>query len=338
MGLVEETMRTTACTIGIRASIRSAFAGAVFMCPYTSALSQPYPSKPIRLIVPYAPGGGVDIVARALAQELTKRMGQQIIVDNRTGAGGNIGSDAVAKATPDGYTLLIASPANAVNPSLYTKMPFNPARDLLPIALIASVPTILLASPALPVKNIKELIATAKAKPGALSFGSGGSGTTEHLAGEMLNAQAGIQMLHVPYKGGAAVLPDLVSGQISLFFVNQLFALPYVKAGTVKALGVASSERSPALPDVPTFAEAGFTDFRVSVWYGVMGPAGMPKSIVTQLNREIVAALASNEMKERLLAMSAKPLPGTPEDFASFFADEMTRWARVVKTSGAKAD
>jgi tripartite-type tricarboxylate transporter receptor subunit TctC len=338
MGLVEETMRTTACTIGIRASIRSAFAGAVFMCPYTSALSQPYPSKPIRLIVPYAPGGGVDIVARALAQELTKRLGQQIIVDNRTGAGGNIGSDAVAKATPDGYTLLIASPANAVNPSLYTKMPFNPARDLVPVALIASVPTILLASPALPVKNIKELVAAAKAKPGALTFGSGGSGTTEHLAGEMLNAQAGIAMLHVPYKGGAAVLPDLVSGQISLFFVNQLFALPYVKAGTVRALGVASSERSPALPDVPTFAEAGFADFRVSVWYGVMGPARMPKLIVTQLNREIVAALASNEMKERLLAMSAKPLPGTPEDFASFFADEMTRWARVVKTSGAKAD
>ena len=302
------------------------------------AFAQAYPAKSVRLIVPYAPGGGVDIVARTLAQELTRRMGQQIIVDNRTGAGGNIGSDVVAKATPDGYTLLIASPANAINPSLYAKMPFNPMRDLTPVALIATVPAVLLASPALPVKTVKELVALAKAKPGTLNFGSGGSGTTEHLAGEMLNAQAGIDMQHVPYKGGAAVLPDLISGQISVFFVNQPFALPYIKAGTVKVLGVASDERSAALPDVPTLAEAGFADFRVSVWYGIMAPAATPKGIVSQLNREIVAALASPEMRERLLAMSLKPLPGTPADFASFFADEMTRWARVVKTSGAKAD
>ena len=310
--------------------------GVVILCAGASA--QQYPTKPVRLIVPYAPGGGVDIVARALAQELTRRLGQQIIVDNRTGAGGNIGSDVVAKATPDGYTLLIASPANAVNPSLYAKMPFNPARDLTPVALIATVPAILLASPTLPVKSIKELVALAKAKPGTLNFGSGGSGTTEHLAGEMLNSQAGISMLHIPYKGGAAVLPDLISGQVALFFVNQLFALPYVKAGTVKALGVASDERSAALPDVPTFAEAGFADFRVSVWYGVMAPAGTPQEIVSKLNREIVAALGSTELKERLTAMSAKPLPGTPQQFGAFFADEMTRWARVVKASGARAD
>ena len=302
------------------------------------AWAQAYPYKPVRLIVPYAPGGGVDIVARALAHELTKRMGQQIIVDNRTGAGGNIGSDVVAKATPDGYTLLIASPANAINPSLYAKMPFNPARDLTPVALIATVPAVLLASPALPVKTVKELVALAKAKPGTLNFGSGGSGTTEHLAGEMLNVHAGITLQHVPYKGGAAVLPDLISGQISIFFVNQPFALPYIKAGTVKALGVASDERSAALPDVPTLAEAGLADFRVSVWYGIMAPAGTPKAIVSRLNREIVAALASPEMRERLLAMSLKPLPGTPADFAAFFADEMTRWARVVKASGAKVD
>ena len=310
--------------------------GVVILCAGASA--QQYPTKPVRLIVPYAPGGGVDIVARALAQELTRRLGQQIIVDNRTGAGGNIGSDVVAKATPDGYTLLIASPANAVNPSLYAKMPFNPARDLTPVALIATVPAILLASPTLPVKSIKELVALAKAKPGTLNFGSGGSGTTEHLAGEMLNSQAGISMLHIPYKGGAAVLPDLISGQVALFFVNQLFALPYVKAGTVKALGVASDERSAALPDVPTFAESGFADFRVSVWYGVMAPAGTPQEIVSKLNREIVAALGSTELKERLTAMSAKPLPGTPQQFGAFFADEMTRWARVVKASGARAD
>jgi tripartite-type tricarboxylate transporter receptor subunit TctC len=181
-------------------------------------------------------------------------------------------------------------------------------------------------------------VALAKAKPGALNFGSGGSGTTEHLAGEMLNAQAGIKMQHIPYKGGAAVLPDLISGQVSIFFVNQPFALPYIKAGTVKVLGVASDERSPAIPDVPTLAEGGLADFRVSVWYGIMAPAGTPKAIVAQLNREIVAALGAPEMRERLQAMSLKPLPGTPEQFAAFFADEMTRWARVVKASGAKAD
>jgi tripartite-type tricarboxylate transporter receptor subunit TctC len=312
--------------------------GTAGIAVYADAGAQTYPVRPVRIIVPYAPGGGVDIVARALGQELTKRLGQQIVIENKTGAGGNIGTDAVAKATPDGYTLLIASPANAVNPTLYSKLPFDPVRDLTPVALIATVPAVLLASPALQARSVKELIALAKAKPDTLTFGSGGSGTTEHLAGEMLKTQAGIDMLHVPYKGGAAVLPDLISGQIALFFVNQLFALPYVKAGTVKALGVASDERSPALPDVPTFAESGFADFRVSVWYGIMAPAATPKAIVAQLNREIVAALGSPAMSERLQAMSAKPLPGTSAQFGAFFNEEMARWAKVVKTSGAKAD
>jgi len=303
-----------------------------------TAVAQNYPAKAVRLVVPYAAGGGVDIVARSLAQEMTKRLGQQMIVENKVGAGGNIGSDAVAKSAPDGHTLLLASPANAVNGSLYAKMPYNPARDLAPVALVATTPAIMLASPSLPVRNVKELVALAKAKPGTLSFGSGGSGTTEHLAGEMLNSLAGIDLLHVPYKGGAAVLPDLVSGQVSLFFVNQLFAVPHVKAGTVKALAVASETRSPALPEVPTFAESGFPDFRVAVWYGVMGPAGMPPAIIVQLNREVVAALASPEMKDRLQSLSAQPLGGSPEQFAAFFAEESARWARVVKASGAKAE
>jgi tripartite-type tricarboxylate transporter receptor subunit TctC len=299
---------------------------------------QPYPSKPVRIVVPYAPGGGVDIVARAIGQELTKRLNQQIVIENKTGAGGNIGSDAVAKAAPDGYTLLMASPANTINSSLYAKMPYDPSRDLAPVALVATVPTVLLANRSLPVKDIKQLVALAKAKPGALTYGSGGSGTTEHLAGEMFKSAAGIDMLHVPYKGGAAVLTDLVGGQIALMFVNQVFALQHIKAGTVKALGVASSERSPALPDVPTFAEAGFPDMRVSVWWGVMGPAGMPKDVVAKLNREIGAALSSPEMKDRLQTLSAQPIGGTTEQFAAFFADETSRWARVVKSSGAKAD
>jgi tripartite-type tricarboxylate transporter receptor subunit TctC len=302
------------------------------------AAAQTYPAKPVRLVVPYAPGGGVDIVARAVAQELGKRLGQTVLVENRTGAGGNVGSDAVARAAPDGYTLLMASPANTINPSLYTKMPYDPARDLVPIALVGSVPTVLIANRSLPVATVKELVALARARPGAVIYGSGGSGTTEHLAGEMFKSAARVDMLHVPYKGGAQVMTDLLAGQIALMFVNQLAALPYVTAGRAKALAVASGERSQALPQVPTFAETGYPDLRISVWWGVMGPAAIPKDIVAQLNREIVAALSSTEMNERLQAMSAKPIGGTPEQFAKFFGEETARWARVVKASGARVD
>jgi tripartite-type tricarboxylate transporter receptor subunit TctC len=304
----------------------------------TSAAAQTYPTKPIRMIVPYAPGGGVDIIARTTAQELAKRIGQQIIVENRTGGGGNVGSDAVAKAAPDGYTLLMASPANTINPSLYAKMPYDPMRDLAAVALIASVPAVLLANRSLPVANVKQLVALAKSKPGALTYGSGGSGTTEHLSGEMFKSFAGIDMLHVPYKGGAQVLTDVIGGQIALMFVNQVFALPHIQGGKVKALAVAGSVRSPSLPEVPTFVESGFKDFVVSVWWGVMGPAAMPKDIVNQLNREIVTSLSSAEMKERLQSMSAQPIGGTPEQFATFFAAETKRWAPIVKASGARAD
>ncbi|MEK7231480.1 MAG: tripartite tricarboxylate transporter substrate binding protein [Pseudomonadota bacterium] len=320
------------------AALRVACIAAAAATFASGASAQSYPAKPVRIVVPYAPGGAVDIIARATAQELTKRLGQQIIVDNRTGAGGNIGSDTVAKAPPDGYTLLMASPANTINPSLYTKMPYDPLRDLIPIALIGSVPSVMVANPFLPVRDIKQLIALAKAKPGALTYGSGGSGTTEHLAGEMFKSFAGIDLLHVPYKGGAQVMIDLIGGQVALMFSNQLGVLPHIKGGKLKALGVASAERSTALPDVPTFAEAGFPDFKVSVWWGVMGPAGMPKEIVSQLNREIVAGLSSPEMKGRLQTMSAQPIGGTPEQFAAFFVAETKRWAPIVKASGAKAD
>lgn len=320
------------------AALRVACMAAATATFASGAIAQSYPAKPVRLVVPYAPGGAVDIIARATAQELTKRLGQQIIVDNRTGAGGNIGSDTVAKAQPDGYTLLMASPANTINSSLYANMPYDPLRDLIPIALIGSVPSVMVANPSLPVQDIKQLIALAKAKPGALTYGSGGSGTTEHLAGEMFKSFAGIDLLHVPYKGGAQVMIDLMGGQVALMFSNQLGVLPHIKAGKLKALGVASAGRSAALPDVPTFAEAGFPDFKVSVWWGVMGPAGMPKEIVSQLNREIVAGLSSPEMKGRLQTMSAQPIGGTPEQFAAFFAAETKRWAPIVKASGAKAD
>jgi tripartite-type tricarboxylate transporter receptor subunit TctC len=295
-------------------------------------------AKPLRIVVPYAPGGAVDIVARSVGQELSKRLGQSVLVENRTGAGGNVGSEAVAKAAPDGYTLLMASPANAINPSLYTKMPYDPMRDLVPIALVGDVPTVLIANRSLPVQNVKELVALARSQPGALIYGSGGSGTTEHLAGEMFKSTAHVNLLHVPYKGGAQVMTDLLGGQIALTFVNQLGALPQVQAGRVRALAVAASERSAALPQVPTFAELGYPEMKVSVWWGIMGPAAVPKDIVNQLNREIVSALEAPDMKERLQTLSARPLGGTPEAFAILFAQETARWAKVVKTSGARVD
>jgi tripartite-type tricarboxylate transporter receptor subunit TctC len=304
----------------------------------SGAVAQSYPTKPVRLIVPYAPGGGVDIIARATAQELSKRVNQQIIVDNRTGAGGNVGSDVVAKSPPDGYTLLMASPGNTINPSLYAKMPYVPLRDLAAVALVASVPAVLVTNRSLPVQNVKQLVALAKAKPGALTYGSGGSGSTEHLAGEMFKSFAGVDILHVPYKGGAQVMVDVISGEIAMMFVNQVAALPHIQSGRVKVLAVAGTARSPSLPDTPTFVESGFKDFVVSVWWGVMGPAGMPKEIVAQLNREIVAGLSSPEMTQRLKSMSAQPIGGTPEQFAAFFAAETKRWAPIVKASGAKAD
>jgi len=217
-------------------------------------------------------------------------------------------------------------------------MPYDPTRDLAAIALVGSVPAVLVANRSLPAHSIKQLVVLAKSKPGALTYGSGGSGTTEHLAGEMFKSAAGIDLLHVPYKGGAQVMVDLIAGQIALMFSNQLGVLPHIKSGKLTALGVASAERSAALPDVPTFTEAGFPELKVSVWWGVMGPAAMPKEIVTYLNREIVAALASPEMKDRLQSMSARPLGGTPEQFTVFFNEETARWARVVKASGAKVD
>jgi tripartite-type tricarboxylate transporter receptor subunit TctC len=315
-------------------SLAAAFGAA--LC--AGALAQSYPVKPIRIVVPYAPGGAVDIVARAVGQDLTKRLGQSVLVENRTGAGGNVGSDAVAKAAPDGYTLLMASPANTINPALYTKMPYDPMRDLVPIVLIGSVPTVLIANRSLPVQNVKQLVALAKSQPGALVYGSGGSGTTEHLAGEIFKSAAGVDMLHVPYKGGAQVITDLLGGQIALMFVNQLGALPHITAGKVKALAVASTERSPALPQIPTFAEQGYPDMKVSVWWGIMGPAGMPRDLVNRLNRDIVAALSSPEMQERLQTLSARPIGGAPDAFTKFFAEETARWARVVKASGARVD
>ena len=311
---------------------------ALLLCVCTPASAQDYPNRPLRMVVPYAAGGGVDIVARAVSQELAKRIGQPVIVDNRTGAGSNIGSDFVAKAAPDGYTLLMASPANAINMSLYRKMPYDTQRDLAPVALVGAVPSVLVANPALPATTVAELIALAKAKPGSLNYGSGGSGTSEHLSAEMFKSLAGIDVVHVPYKGGANAMTDVMSGQLSLMFTNMLGAMPHIRSGKLKAIAIADSRRSPSLPDVPTFAEAGFKDYEVSVWWGVMAPARTPAPVVAYLNREIVAALGAPELKERLDGMGARIIGGTPEQFGAFVAAETGRWARAVQVSGATQD
>ena len=307
-------------------------------CVWISASAQEYPNRPLRVVVPYAAGGGVDIVARAVSQELAKRIGQSVVVENKTGAGSNIGSDFVAKAAPDGYTLLMASPANAINMSLYRKMPYDTQRDLAPVALVGAVPSVLVANPVLPAKTVAELIALAKEKPGSLNYGSGGSGTSEHLSAEMFKSLAGIDLVHVPYKGGANAMTDVISGQLSLMFTNMLGAMPYLRSGKLKAIAIADSRRSPSLPDVPTFAEAGFKDYEVSVWWGVMAPAKTPPPIIAYLNREIVASLGAPELKERLDSMGARIVGGTPEHFGVFIAAEIGRWSKAVQVSGATQD
>ena len=302
------------------------------------ATAQAWPSKPVRIIVPYGAGGAVDIVARVVGQELAKRMGQPFVVENRVGGGSNLASDMVAKSAPDGYTLLMASPANTINPTLYTNMPYDPVKDLVPIVRIGSVPTLLLAAPGFQARDAKEFVALARQKPGHYTYASGGAGTTEHLAGEMLRARQELDIVHVPYKGGAPALNDLMGGQVAVMFTNQLNALPHVQGGKLKALGVASPQRSPVLPDVPTFAELGMADFDVTVWWGLMGPAKMPAEVVARLNKEVREALGSAEMKESLGKLSAQPIGDTPEEFRKFFVAETESWGKVVKASGAKAD
>jgi tripartite-type tricarboxylate transporter receptor subunit TctC len=302
------------------------------------AQAQTFPDKPIRIVVPFGPGGSVDMIARAIGQEMAKRLGQPVLVENRTGASGNIAAEHVVKSAPDGYTLIMASPGNAVNATLFSKLPFNPVTDYTQVALIAGVPTAMLAGPATPGNNFKEFLAAAKAKPGSLNFGSGGAGTTEHLSAEMLKAKAGLQMTHIAYKGGAAAMNDLMGGQTNLMFTNLSQSLPFVRAGKMRVFGVASAERHPAIPDVPTFVELGYPDFKVSVWWGLMGPAKIPAAVVNKLNQAVNDAMAGPEMKARLKTMNATAMNGSPKEFADFFQREIVSWGAVVKASGAKAN
>ena len=323
--------------------IQSAAVAALFA--YTaifagSSLAQTvYPAKAIRYVVPFPAGGPLDIVARAIGQELNKSWGQPVVIDNRPGAGGNIGADLVAKAPADGYTILMgAVSTHAINVTLYNTLPYDPIRDFAPVTLITSVPNVLVVHPSVPANNVKELIALAKSRPGQLNFASGSTGSAGHLAGELFNSMAGVRMTHIPYKGAAPAVVDLMAGHVSLMFDNMSSALPNIKATRVRALAVTTLKRSPLLPQLPTISDAGLRGFDIATWFGIFAPAGAPPDIVARLNGEIVRILHTPEMKERLALLGAEPIGNKPDEFAAFVKAEIPKYAKVIQASGARAD
>ncbi|TMG84559.1 MAG: tripartite tricarboxylate transporter substrate binding protein [Betaproteobacteria bacterium] len=303
------------------------------------AAEQAYPSRPIRLVVPFPPGGSLDVVARAIGQKLTDAWGQPVIIDNRPGAGGNIGADLVAKSAPDGYTILEgALSTHAVNVSLYAKMPYDPIKDFVPITLVAVTPNVLVVHPSVPVNSVPELVAYAKAHPGKLSFGSGSNGSAGHLAGELFKTEAGVNMVHIPYKGGAPAMQDLLGGQIQLMFDNLANSMQQVRAGKLKALAVTTARRSPLVPELPTLAETGLPGFDIYTWWGFMAPAGTPREIVAKWNAEVARILNTPEMKSFFAQQGAEPAPTSPDEFAALIRSEIPKYAKIIKASGAKVD
>ena len=302
------------------------------------AHAQTYPAKSIRIVVPFAPGGGADIIARILGQKMTDSWGQQVVVDNRAGASGNIGAEIVAKAAPDGHTLLMASSALAINPSVYRSVPYDPIKDFAPITQPALLPNILVAHSSVPVKTVRDLIALAKSRPGQLAYASAGAGTGTHLAAEMFKLQAGVDMVHVPYKGGGAVISDLLGGQVALTFATLPSVMPYVKAGRLRALAMTTTKRWPGLPTVPTIAESGFPGFEISTWIGLLAPAGTPKDVVGKLHGEVTRILKLPDVRERFDSLGMEPVGDSPEQFAQYIRSELAKYAKVVRQSGARVE
>ena len=303
------------------------------------ALAQGYPNKPIKMIVPFPPAGSTDLSGRAVADKLGQRLGQPVVVENKPGAGGNIGSDVAAKSPPDGYTLLVGTVGtHAINGSLYSKMPYDHLKDFAPVILLSTTPNVLVVHPSLPANSVKEVIALAKAKPGELTFASSGSGTSIHLSGELFKSMAGVQMTHVPYKGSGPMLIDLMGGQTSMAFDNLSAAIQHIKAGKLKALATTGPQRAPALPDVPTVSEAGLPGYDSTSWNAIYVPAGTPKEIVERLNKELRAILESPETRKYFAEQGAQAGGGTPQELDAFMRAETAKWAKVVKESGAKVD
>jgi tripartite-type tricarboxylate transporter receptor subunit TctC len=319
-------------------SIGRATFGALCAALAAGALAQAYPAKPVKVVVPYPPGGPTDIVARVVSQKLAEQTGQQFVVENRAGAGGNIGAEAVARASADGYTLLVATTAHAINPSLFKQLGYDLQKDFAPVSQLTGGPLVIVANPALPAKDVQELIALAKSRPGRLNFASSGNGQSTHLSAELFNSMAGIKMNHVPYKGSAPALTDVIAGQADLMFDTMLSAMPQVKSGKLKALAVTSGARSPAAPDLPTVAESGLPGYEAIAWNGLLVPAGTPKDVVARLNAEVKRTLELPEVKERFAAQGFGAAWSPPEKYAAFIQSELAKWAKVVKASGATVD
>jgi tripartite-type tricarboxylate transporter receptor subunit TctC len=317
---------------------------ATFFIAYPAVAQTAWPTKSVRIVVPFAPGGTTDILARAVAPELTKAFGQPFIVDNRAGAGGNVGADLVAKSPGDGYTLLMGTVGtHGINKSLYSKMPFDPQKDFVPITLVAGVPNVMVMNAEkaakLGIHNVADFVNYAKARPGQLSMASSGNGTSIHLAGELFKSQTGIFMTHIPYRGSGPALLDLVGGNVDVMFDNLPSAMPQIKGGKLKAFAVTSAQRSAAMPDLPTVEEAGkLKGFEASSWFGLLAPAGTPPDVVNRIQQEVAKALATPAIKEKMLAQGAIPSGNTPQEFAKLIDAEITKWAQVVKVSGAKVD
>jgi tripartite-type tricarboxylate transporter receptor subunit TctC len=319
----------------------TAWAGA-FVAAVASANVQAaaldYPSRPVRMVAAFAAGGSVDVVARLLAQRLSDRWGQQVVVDNRPGAGGNVSAEIVARAPNDGHTIYVCSASFVVNPSLYARTSYDPVRDFAPVSLLALVQNVLVVHPGLPASSIKELIALARTKPGQIHYASTGSGTSGHLVMELFKSAAGIDLVHVPYKVIGQAQADLIGGQVSLWFPTAPGALPHIQAGRMRALAVAGARRSPALPDLPTVSEAGVPGFEASTWYALLAPAGTPRHIVARINGEVTTVLKQPEVRERLTAMGIEIAGGSPDNLARHIRSEIPKWAQVIKQSGARVD
>jgi tripartite-type tricarboxylate transporter receptor subunit TctC len=314
-------------------------AGACFAQAPSTSSGRDFPEKPVRFVVGFTPGGPSDILARALGQKLADAWSQQVIIENRPGAGGNIAAELVAKSAPDGHTWLLGNNSIlATNQSLYRSLGYDPAKDFAPVALVAIQPNILVVNPAVPARSVQELIALAKSSPGRLNYASSGSGAAAHLAGELFKAMTGVDMVHVPYKGAQPALTDVIAGQAQLMFATSASVIPYIKAGRLRALAVTTAQRSASIPELPTVAEAGVPGFEAITWHGVVVPAATPAALVARLNRDIVAALKERELRERLEALGAEVAPGTPREFADYIAREIPKWAKVVKDSGARAE
>lgn len=321
-------------------SCRLLGAAAALLAAYAplDAAAQAYPAKTIRYVVPFPPAGATDILARWVAEKISPVLGQQVVVENRAGAAGAVGTELVAKSAPDGYTILMATAAQSISETLYTRQPFSFARDLAAVALVARVPNVMEVHPSVPARTVKEFIALARSRPGQINFASSGAGTTLHMSGELFKLMTGVDVVHVPYKGSAPALTDLMAGHVSVMWDNLPASMPFIKAGKLRALAITTAERYPGLPDLPTVSESGVPGYESSAWFGVVAPAATPRPVVTRLNAEINRAIDLPDMKERFAQQGATPMPRTPGQFGAWIRSEIAKWGKVVKASGARVD